>query len=44
MNNVKIFYYTSPLVDSLTTKKPSFYNNCLFTSIDEMIQKIRDTN
>ena len=42
LNNVKLFYYTSPLIDSLAKEKPSFYEENLFTSIDDLIQKIRD--
>lgn len=42
INNVKILYYTSPLIDSLAKEKPSFYKNNIFTSVDDIIQKIRD--
>jgi len=43
LNNIKLFYYTSSLIDSLVKEKPSFYRDNLFTSTDEIIQKIRDT-
>ena len=43
INNVKILYYTSPLIDSLAKEKPSFYKNNIFTSADDVIQKIRGT-
>ena len=42
-NNVKLIYYTSPLVDSLAKEKNTIYENVLFTSTDSVIQKIRDT-
>ena len=42
-NNIKLFYYTSSLIDSLVEEKPSFYRDNLFTSTDDIIQKIRDT-
>ena len=42
-NNVKLIYYTSPLIDSLAKKKNKIYENTLFTSTDSVLQKIRDT-
>lgn len=43
INNVKLIYYTSPLIDSLAKKKNKIYENTLFTSTDSVLQKIRDT-
>jgi len=40
-NGVKLFYYTSHMIDSLAKEKHSMYNGTLFTSIDEILQKIR---
>ena len=41
VNNINLFYYTSPLINSLAKEKPPFYENNLFTSIDAILQKIR---
>ena len=43
-NNIKLLYYTSPLIDSLAKEKNSIYDNILFTSRNDILQKIRDTH
>lgn len=44
VNGINLFYYTSPLIDSLAKEKPLFYENKLFTSVDDILQKIRGIN
>ena len=40
-NNIKLLYYTSPLIDSLAKEKNSIYDNILFTSRNDILQKIK---